>query len=106
MPASQFGQKLRTLREAKGLTLEKLAALAGTSKASIRALEQKPLVDKWKPDKMAKIAEVLGVSEEFLRAESPEFLSGDDAVFLNRYRNASPEVRRKLSAILAVLEGK
>ncbi len=84
--------------------MEALAALAGTSKAAIRALEQKPIVGKYNRERIAKISEALGASSEFLLVDDPEFMGGEDAVFMLRYRRAGLETRRKLAAILSILE--
>lgn len=84
--------------------MEELAKLAGTSKSMIRGLEQKPIIGRPNAERISKIAEALGATTEFLLVDDPEFTGGEDAVFIMRYRRAGAETRRKLAAILAVLE--
>lgn len=104
MSASHFGQKVRALREAQGLSLARLAEIAGCSKASMWTMERKPLVGRWSPEKIARIAGALHVTPEFLLSEDSSLEDHEDTIFLNRYRHSSRHVRRQLALILGVLE--
>ncbi len=100
---SIMGDKIRTLRKQKKLSLEKLAELTDSSKSYIWELENK---DDPKPsaDKVAKIASVLEVTSEFLMSESDA--SPDDAVideaFFRKYKSMPDETKKKLRQILDV----
>ncbi len=67
--SNTLGDKIRNLRKAKNLTLEQLAEQTDSSKGYIWELENR---DTRKPsaEKLLKIAEVLGVTAEFLLDES------------------------------------
>jgi transcriptional regulator with XRE-family HTH domain len=98
-----MGDKIRTLRKQKKLSLEKLAELTDSSKSYIWELENK---DDPKPsaDKVAKIASVLEVTSEFLMSESDA--SPDDTVideaFFRKYKSMPDETKKKLRQILDV----
>ena len=100
---SIMGDKIRTLRKQKKLSLEKLAELTDSSKSYMWELENK---DDPKPsaDKVAKIASVLEVTSEFLMSESDA--SPDDTVideaFFRKYKSMPDETKKKLRQILDV----
>lgn len=100
---SIMGDKIRTLRKQKKLSLEKLAELTDSSKSYMWELENK---DDPKPsaDKVAKIASVLEVTSEFLMSESDT--SPSDAVideaFFRKYKSMPDETKKKLRQILDV----
>ncbi len=100
---SIMGDKIRTLRKQKKLSLEKLAELTDSSKSYMWELENK---DDPKPsaDKVAKIASVLEVTSEFLMSESDA--SPSDAVideaFFRKYKSMPDETKKKLRQILEV----
>ncbi|PPD34071.1 MAG: transcriptional regulator [Methylomonas sp.] len=100
---SIMGDKIRTLRKQKKLSLEKLAELTDSSKSYMWELENK---DDPKPsaDKVAKIASVLEVTSEFLMSESDA--SPSDAVideaFFRKYKSMPDETKKKLRQILDV----
>jgi transcriptional regulator with XRE-family HTH domain len=92
-----LGKKIRELRKSKGYTLEKLAALAESSKSYIWELENK---DPPRPsaDKVAKIAGVLGVTSDYLMSKSQK--SPDDSVidkaFFRDYQGLSDKDKERL----------
>ena len=79
---SPLGDKIRTLRKQKKLSLDQLAELTESSKSYIWELENK---DDPKPsaEKIGKIASVLDVTTEFLLTESAT--TPDE--FLDRYQS-------------------
>ncbi len=65
MSSTSIGDKIKTLRRQKGLTLEHLGDLTNSSKSYIWALENKS-PPRPSADKIQKIADVLGVTTAFL----------------------------------------
>ena len=96
MPTPQ-GEKIRDLRKAKGLTLDKLADLSGSSKSYIWELENKN-PPRPSGDKIAKIAAVLGVTTDYLldTSESVQVEDATDAAFFRKYRKMDPATKDKI----------
>ena len=96
-----LGDKIRTLRKAKGYTLEKLAELSESSKSYIWELENK---DDPKPsaDKIGKIASVLEVTTEFLLSESTNSPGEEviDEAFFRKYKSMPDDTKKRLRKIL------
>lgn len=80
--AGDLGARLKELRKKRGLTLDKLAELTGSSKSYIWELENKS-PPRPSADKLSKIADKLGVTITFLIGEQAE----EDATDANFYRN-------------------
>jgi len=99
-----LGEKIQTLRKKKGLTLEKLADLTDSSKSYIWELENKN-PPRPSADKIAKIANQLGVEIEYLLSEDKAMKEEDsvDAKFYREYRKLSPEVRKKIRAMAKLI---
>ncbi|MGC1956007.1 MAG: helix-turn-helix transcriptional regulator [Gammaproteobacteria bacterium] len=102
---SLLGEKIRALRQGKKWSLERLAALSDSSKSYLWELENQ---DAPRPSakKMAKIAEVLGVTAEFLLNEtktSPDEAVIDEA-FYRKYKRMPKETKRRLRQILDAWE--
>ncbi|MBF0144467.1 MAG: helix-turn-helix transcriptional regulator [Magnetococcales bacterium] len=98
-----LSEKIKRLRKEKGLTLEQLGELTGSSKSYIWALEnQNP--PRPSAEKIQKIAEVLGVTGEFLLdqdQETPE--RGDmDLAFFRKYQKMPEDTKRKLQQLIDV----
>lgn len=100
-----LGDKLRRLRKEKGLTLEKLAEASNSSKSYIWELENKP-VPRPSADKLAKIAECLGVTIDYLLDEGERVREEDavDANFYRKYRQLDPDTKAKLRQLIDVWE--
>lgn len=100
-----LGDKIRTLRKAKGYTLEKLAELADSSKSYIWALEND---DPPRPsaDKIAKIAAVLGVTADYLIDPSDKVQVEDatDTAFFRKYRGLRPDTKDKIRKMLDLMD--
>lgn len=95
-----FGERLRRLRQAKNLTMEKLAEAVGVSKSYIWALENNPeqRVQRTSATVMSALAKELGVTVQDLLGEAlPEALGGEaepeDVAFFRNYMGMSPEDR-------------
>ena len=82
-----LGTKIRRLRKEKGLSLDQLATLAETSKSYLWELENRETANPTM-DKVAKIADKLGVTAEFLLNDDAAEPSESDAdqVFFRKYK--------------------
>lgn len=98
---SPLGDKIRTLRKQKKLSLDQLAELTESSKSYIWELENK---DDPKPsaEKIGKIASVLDVTTEFLLTESATTPDEEvlDEAFFRKYKTMSEPDKKKLRKIL------
>ncbi|MDP3907542.1 helix-turn-helix domain-containing protein [Novosphingobium sp.] len=103
--SSTLGQKVHNLRRGKGLTLDQLAQATGSSKSYMWEIENKP-VARPSAEKLARIAEVLGVTAEFLidQGRSEPDASELDVAFFRKFQSADPAVKDKLKRILDVLD--
>lgn len=92
-----LGEKIRRLRKDKKLTLDQLAERAGASKSYIWELENKN-PPRPSAEKLAKIAEQLDVTLEYLLDEKQEIKEEDavDARFYREYRDMEPETKKKI----------
>ena len=92
-----LGGKIRKLRKEKHLTLDKLAELSGSSKSYIWELENSN-PPRPSAEKLAKIAEQLGTTIEFLMDESEEVQKEDaaDAHFYRQYRKMDTDTKEKI----------
>ncbi|MEW5425138.1 helix-turn-helix domain-containing protein [Amorphus sp. 3PC139-8] len=92
-----LGEKIRRLRKDKRLTLDQLAERAGTSKSYIWELENKN-PPRPSAEKLAKIAEQLDVTLEYLLDDKQEIKEEDavDARFYREYRDMEPETKKKI----------
>lgn len=106
---SVLGEKIQRLRKKKGLTLEKLAELTDSSKSYIWELENKnPAPPRPSADKMAKIADQLGVEIQYLLDDGATIKEEDsvDAKFYREYRKMSAETREKIRAMAKLIGDK
>ncbi|WP_024540136.1 helix-turn-helix domain-containing protein [Comamonas badia] len=103
--ATRLGEKLHELRKQRGLTLEKLAELAGLSKSYLWELENR---ESQRPsaEKLTALADVLGVAaayffEEDVRAPQERHL---DEAFFRGYQKLDPEAKEQLRKILGTFK--
>lgn len=85
--ASNFGARLRSLREAKGFTLQQVADAAGCTKAYIWELEKKP-GQKPSAERIQAIAKFLGVTMGDLMGEPVADVTNakpEDVIFFRDY---------------------
>ena len=99
--ATHLGEKLRDLRKQRGLTLEKLADMAGLNKSYLWELENR---ESQRPsaEKLTALADALGVGTSFFLEDDlrePEERHLDDA-FFRGYKNLEPEAKAQLRKIL------
>lgn len=103
--ASEFGARLRRLREAKKLTLQQVADAVGCTKAYIWELEMK---DGQRPtaERIQKIAQVLGVTMEDVMGtpmqQAPE-ASPEDVAFFREYAGMTEEEKRHYQDVLKMM---
>jgi transcriptional regulator with XRE-family HTH domain len=102
---SPLGDKIRTLRKDKKLSLEQLAELTDSSKSYIWELENK---DDPKPsaEKIGKIATVLEVTTEFLLSDSTSSPDEEviDEAFFRKYKTMSEPDKKKIRKIIDAWE--
>jgi transcriptional regulator with XRE-family HTH domain len=102
---SPLGDKIRTLRKEKKLSLEQLAELTDSSKSYIWELENK---DDPKPsaEKIGKIATVLEVTTEFLLSDSTSSPDEEviDEAFFRKYKTMSEPDKKKIRKIIDAWE--
>lgn len=99
--ATGLGEKLRALRKERGLTLEKLADLAGLSKSYVWELENR---ESQRPsaEKLGALADVLGVSSTYFLEDDirePEERHRDEAFYRN-YQQLDATAKEQLRRIL------
>lgn len=97
MSTTPLAEKIRTLRKAKGFTLDKLAELADSSKSYIWELENKN-PPRPSADKVAKIAAALGVTTDYLldtKASVPVEEATDKA-FYRKYQTMKPTTKERI----------
>jgi transcriptional regulator with XRE-family HTH domain len=104
---SAFGIRLRSLREAKGLTLQQVADAVGCTKAYIWELEKKP-GQRPSAERIQAIAKILGVTIGDLMGEpveeAPES-TPDDVIFFREYVGMPEEEKRRYRQALEVMFG-
>lgn len=104
---SAFGVRLRSLREAKGLTLQQVADAAGCTKAYIWELEKKP-GQRPTAERIQAIAKILGITMEDLMGEpvdeAPEATPAD-VVFFRQYVSMSEPDKERYRAALDLMFG-
>ncbi len=99
--ASRLGEKINTLRTAKGYSLDKLAEMTDTSKSYIWDLENRE-PKRPSADKINKIAAALEVTPEFLLDErdTPPDEKVNDEAFYRKYRKLDPKEKKVLQKLM------
>lgn len=104
---SAFGIRLRSLREAKGLTLQQVADAVGCTKAYIWELEKKP-GQRPTAERIQAIAKALEVTMGDLMGEPVDEASeptAEDVVFFREYVGMPEEEKRRFRQALEVMFG-
>ena len=99
-----LGTKIRKLRKKEGLTLEKLAEMTDSSKSYIWELENDN-PPRPSAEKIAKIADKLGVEIEFLLDKGKTIREEDavDAKFYRDYRKMDSATRKKIRIMIKLI---
>lgn len=96
--STNLGEKLRRLRKEKGYSLDKLADLTGSSKSYLWELENKKNLSRPSAEKLAKIADCLDTTIEYLLDEGETLSTEDaaDAKFYRQYRQMDDATKSKI----------
>jgi transcriptional regulator with XRE-family HTH domain len=100
--STPLGDKIRTLRKEKGYTLDQLAERAKSSKSYIWELENKN-PPRPSADKIAKIANVLGVTADYLISDTVGVEDATDTAFFRKYRNMDAATRSKIRRMVDLI---
>jgi transcriptional regulator with XRE-family HTH domain len=100
-----LGNKIREERKRLKLTLDELAAKTNSSKSYIWELENRPVV-RPSADKISKIAEVFGVTVEYLLDDDRKTptTSDIDAAFFRKVSQLNDEKRAQLEKFLKAID--
>ncbi len=99
-----IGKKIRDLRKNKGLTLEELANLTGTSKSYIWKLENKTPQNP-SSYKLKIISEILGVPVGYLLGDKQSNKeNAQDVVFFEKFRALDSKSKLVLQQTMEILE--
>lgn len=95
--ANPLGDRIRKLRKERGLTLDQLADLSGSSKSYIWELENKS-PPRPSAEKLAKIAQQLGTTIDYLLGhdEAPSQEDAADAHFYRNYQRMDSGTKAKI----------
>lgn len=103
--STPLGEKIRAERKRLKLTLDDLAQKTESSKSYIWELENRPVV-RPSADKISRIADVFGVTVEFLLDDGKQTPSASDAdkVFFRRVGQLDPAKRAQLEKFLKAID--
>jgi len=103
--ATPLGDKIRAERKRLKLTLDELAAKTDSSKSYIWELENRPVV-RPSADKISKIADVFGVTVEYLLDDDKQTpaTSDVDAAFFRKVGQLDPAKRAQLEKFLKAID--
>lgn len=103
--ATPLGEKIRAARKSLKLTLDQLAERSGSSKSYIWELENRPVV-RPSAEKISKIAEVLGLTVEFLldNGKDAPTESDSDLAFFRRFTQLDASKKNQIQKILDALD--
>jgi transcriptional regulator with XRE-family HTH domain len=99
--ASDLGRKIKSLRQSKRMTLDRLAEIARSSKSYIWALENREVPPQPSAEKIFAIAAALSVTPEFLLSDE-QAEPGDEVVeaFFRKYKRMPADAKHRLRQIL------
>ena len=100
--SSAFGQKIKTHRQLKRMTLDQFAIHSGSSKSYLWEIKNRDSPPHPSAEKIFAIAAALEVTPEFLLSDAQA--EPDDAVvdeaFYRKYKRMPPETKLRLRQIL------
>jgi len=97
-----LNEKIKAARKKSGLTLEGLAKKTGSCKSYIWELENRDVV-RPSAEKLLKIAEVLGVTPQFLMNDQAKASESDeDLAFFERYKKLDEKKKETVRKILDI----
>lgn len=106
-----IGERIKELREQKGMTLEELGNKVGVGKSTVRKWET-GMIANMRRDKIAKVAQALDVSPavimgwEISETTNPErvdylALNDDEKILIESYRSSDNDTKRMIQRLLA-----
>jgi len=101
-----LGNKIKSLRTKKGLTLEQLAVLTGSSKSYVWEIENRKDVPRLSAEKLTNLASTLGVTVDYFVDDSnddPSQTVLDDAFFRD-FKKMHPDTKEKIRRMIKVWE--
>jgi len=99
-----LGDRVRELRQKRGLTLEALADRVGSSKSYMWEIENKD-VARPSAEKLHQIAVALETTTDYLlAAEEVTEANADDAAFFRKYQKMKPRSKERLREMLKILD--
>ena len=98
-----FASKLKEERELAKLSLEDLATKIGSAKSYIWELENKESA-RPSADKVFKLAEVFGVSPEYLMDETGRMQRTADRAFFSKFEKLSPGNKKTIMKFMDSLD--
>lgn len=102
----KFGARIKELRTQKGLTLDELAKLTGSSKSYIWELENKN-PPRPSAEKLSAIAKALETTVDYLIGNNDQTSDeATDMAFFREYSGLPEETRRQLREMAKILGGK
>lgn len=102
--AINCGERIRSLRAEKGLTLDALAKLAGSSKSYIWELENRN-PPRPSGEKLAKIAAALATTVDYLLGADPSKASAEDNAFFQLYLTLPDLTRSRIRDVVRIWAG-
>ena len=101
-----LGERVRELRQKKGLTLEALAERVGSSKSYMWEIENKD-VTRPSAEKLHQIAVALDTTADYLlAADQVTEVDAADAAFFRKYQKMKPKSKARLREMLKILDDK
>ena len=99
-----FGENLKRLRTARGLSQKELGDLSQLGQSNISAWERG---ERWPlPDGLMKLAAFFGCSRDFLLGYSIKPNEEDEDLFLQKYRSLDQDAKVKLNSMVDELIAK
>ena len=104
MPTS-LGERVRTLRRKRGLTLEGLAERVASSKSYMWEIENKD-VTRPSAEKLVQIAGALDTTVEYLLSgiSEEDAKDAEDIAFYRKYKKLDDPVKERLRKMLEILD--
>ena len=105
--STKLGEKIRTLRKERGMTLDTLATAAGLSKSYLWELENRPS-PRPSAEKLAAIAVALAMpATYFIDDDALEPTEGHvDEMFFRKYLELKPDAKEQLRLIAETFKSK
>jgi transcriptional regulator with XRE-family HTH domain len=101
-----LGERVRELRQKKGLTLEALAERVGSGKSYMWEIENKD-VTRPSAEKLHQIAKALDTTADYLlAADKVTEVDAADAAFFRKYQKMNPKSKARLREMLKILDDK